>query len=237
MKKIIVVFLMVALCAVSVFAIDFSTGSNLDYSYQWTQAKISHANLFKGSASESANLLGINAFIDAQYVRAGMGVNFSVGGVKCKLKVTANNPLAQSLIDGVVEDLTKTMNEEGKKMSMLNFNISVLGKYPFKIGIANIYPMAGFDFAFNISAKYDGEDIKKDLHDDYKKDLNHFYFVAGLGSDIFVTNNVFITPTMLFGVDMRKSNAYKDAKKAFPNLKITSNNFLFNMSVGVGYKF
>ncbi len=213
MKKIGIAFLMVALCAVSVFAIDLSAGGNLDFTHQWSSTKVD-----SDRTVSSYNLIGVNAFFDAQYVRAGLGMNFTVGGLTEKDK------------DG---------SETDKKASGSQFNLSVLGKYPFDLGFAKVYPLVGFQFTFNTSLKYDGEDVKKDYDADNKKDLNHYYFVAGAGMDFGITENLYVTPTMLFGVDMKKPSNYKDNKDTYDkaNKKYRANNFMFNVGVGVGYKF
>jgi len=216
MKKLIFVFLLVALIATPLAALDLSAGGDFSFAHAWNTIKIEKA---KGTAS--MNLLGINGFFDAEYVRAGLGVNFSIGGVTAK-----DN-------DGEGNSNSDTDN----KISFTNFRLSVLGKYPFTIAeIVKLYPLAGMEVDFNVSAKYDGENAKEHMSDDAKSDLNHYYLVLGVGADITVANNLFVTPKATFGFDLRQNSTVKELKKVISNVK-GGHAMKLEFGVGVGYKF
>lgn len=167
--------------------------------------------------TSSINLLGINGFFDAEYVRAALGVNFSVGGY------------TQTLTNSNGDSHASTAS----KYSFTNLRISVLGKYPFTIAnIIKIYPLAGMEFDLNISAKYDGEDAKQGMSDEQKNDFNHYYLVLGAGADITIVKNFFISPKATFGFDLRKNSHAKNN----PNLK-GGHTMKLEFGVGVGYKF
>ena len=215
MKKLIFVFLLVALIATPLAALDFSAGGDFSFAPTWMTSK---DNNFKKTSS--ANFLGFNGFFDAEYVRAGLGLNFTVGGTKDQIKTDAGS-----------------VSVTNDKVSLANFRLSVLGKYPFTIAeIVKLYPLAGLEFDFNVSAKNDGKDMKKDLKDDAKKDFNHAYLVFGVGADITVAKNLFVTPKATFGFDLRQNSGVKEAKKN--NSKIKGGHAMkLEFGVGVGYKF
>lgn len=162
-----------------------------------------------------------NGFFDAEYVRAGVGVNFLVGETTVKLENAGP-------ASGTHKD---------NKISLINFRLSVLGKYPFTIAkIVKLYPLVGMEFDFNVSAKYDGKDSKKMLTDEQKNDLNHYYLVLGVGADITVVKNFFISPKATFGFDLRQNSVAKAAKKYTSNVK-GGNQMKLEFGLGVGYKF
>lgn len=213
MKKLIFVFLLVASIATPLAALDFSAGGDFTFAPTWVT--IYNTDL---KIKTSDNLLGLNGFFDAQYVRAGLGLNFNVGGTKYKADMTT--------------PIGKVSRSETKNTSLVNLRLSVLGKYPFTIAnIVKLYPLAGFEFDFNLSAKENGKDMKKDLKNEEKQDFNHYYFVLGAGADITVMENLFVTPKATFGFDMRKNSLTKDLEaKGGHQIKI-------EFGVGVGYKF
>ena len=203
MKKLIFVFLLVALIATPLAALDLSAGGDFSFAHAWNTTKIE-----KAKATASMNLLGINGFFDAEYVRAGLGVNFSIGGVTAK----AN--------DGEGNSSSDTDN-----------------KFSFTIAeIVKLYPLAGMEVDFNVSAKYDGENAKEHMSDDAKSDLNHYYLVLGVGADITVANNLFVTPKATFGFDLRQNSTVKELKKVISNVK-GGHAMKIEFGVGVGYKF
>ena len=217
MKKLIFVFLLAALIATPLAALDLSAGGDLSLAHEWNTVK----DKAKAKETTSMNLLGINAFFDAEYVRAALGVNFSVGGYTNK-HTTSN---------GDSHAFTES------KYSFTNLRISVLGKYPFTIAnIIKIYPLAGMEVDFNVSAKYDGKNAKEHMSDDAKSDLNHYYLVLGVGADITVANNLFVTPKATFGFDLRQDSSVKEAKKNDSKVK-GGHAMKIEFGVGVGYKF
>lgn len=221
MKRFLAVLLM-ATMVFGAFAIDISVGGDLDYTHYWnTQKSTWDGNWAKDISS--VNYIGINVFGDFQYAIVSIGGNFSVGGLTMKSKAS----------DGYKE------SESDSKFSCNNFNLKVLGKYPFGVGIAKLYPMAGFQFSFNTAMKYDGEDMKQYMDSKSKADLNKYFFLVGFGADIFVTDHFFIRTTPVFGVAMNKPHDYKENKDEASkfNVKYTDNSFMFNVSIGAGYKF
>ncbi|MEL3907793.1 MAG: porin family protein [Treponemataceae bacterium] len=212
MKKFLASLLLVAVMVSSVFAIDIAVGGDLDFTHFWNTTKTKGESDSKEKLS--SNFIGFNIFGDFQYAIVGLGANFSVGGVTQKSS-------SFSLTD--------------KKTSLGNFNLKLLGKYPFDVGIAKLYPMAGFQFSFNTYLKHDGEDVKEHMSDEMKKDLNAYFFILGFGADISVADNVFVRVTPNFGFKLNKSSGYKDMKEA--NDKYREQGYMFNLGLGVGYRF
>ena len=216
MEKLIYVFLLVALIATPLAAFDLTAGGDFSFAHMLNIVKVEDAK-----ATGSMNLLGINGFFDAEYVRAGVGVNFLVG--ETTLKLENSGPFSGT--------------QKDNKTSLINFRLSVLGKYPFTIAkIVKLYPLVGMEFDFNVSAKYNGEDSKKMLTDEQKNDLNHYYLVLGVGADITVVKNFFISPKATFGFDLRQNSLAKAAKKYISNVK-GGNQMKLEFGLGVGYKF
>lgn len=229
MKKILTLGMFTCL-AVSLFAIDFSIGGGLDYtgtleSFKGTGKIPIIGTDVSVNSDTTKNFLGAHIFFDATYIRLGLGADFSVNGSK-----TEGN--------GSLAGLTVKPSGSNADYRETNFDISILGKYPFKLGLVDLYPMLGFDFAFNVAAQDGDTDLRKNASDSWKKDMNHYYFVLGLGADVNL-GKFFINPTASFGVDLKKPSTYNNEKKAFEYLndaKVRHNNFMFNVGLGFGYR-
>ena len=221
MKR-LVAGLLAATMVLSAFALDISVGGDLDFTHAWKTIKISKDGDW-GKTISSANFIGINVFGDFQYAIVGIGGDFSVGSMKKTTKDSEGNKASVS----------------NEKTSLQYFNMRLIGKYPFNVGIAKLYPMAGFQFSFNTAYKYDGEDMKKDMSSENKADLNKYYFVLGFGADIFATDNVFIRVTPMFGFQLNKPHDYKETKDALSkaDMKYSDIGYMFNLGIGAGYKF
>lgn len=203
-KKVVAVLLLVALVATSVFAIDLSAGGSLNLDFVNNSVKKD-----ENKASVSFTTIGVNGFFDAQYVQASLGMRFLVGSLK------------EKSTEGWNSHTYKTDNFHATL-----FNLGILGKYPIKIGsIASIYPMLGFDFNFCVDAK--------DGNRKFEYEFNAHYFDLGLGSDIYVTSNLFIRPTFLFGIQLNQTKRTKVAKEAGCSVFM----YKVDLGLGVGYKF
>ncbi len=224
---------MMALCAVSVFAIDLSLGGNVDYNCEIIhspfKAKLGILEL-KGNVNTSTHLLGGNIFFDAQYLRTSIGASFSLNGSNSRVTLGSGG----STIENTINNALKS---ETNGLSYGNLNIRLVGKYPFKVKKARLYPMAGFDFDINLYRKINDTDVKDSLPEEQKKALNHYYFVFGGGADIFVAKKVFVTFTAMAGIDMQQNNSPID--EAIKAVTSTYNhyNLKAEATVGVGYKF
>lgn len=201
MKKIVAAVIAAISLAAAASALDLSAGALFDYTFNHQFGKKE-----KVEVSSDSNALRGKAFFDAQYAQVQLGVNSTVGKTKVETKQ-----------DG------KKMDEYSGdvKLDITYFNIGVFGKYPFAVGPAKIYPMLGFDFDITASAKFEGYEVKE------KEKLNSYWFDAGVGADIFITDHFYIKPEFLFGVQMNKHEAQAADRSA---IKV-------NAGIGAGWKF
>ena len=111
-----------------------------------------------------------------------------------------------------------------------------MGKYPFSVGSGKIYPMAGVDFDFAISAKANGQKWDTDL-----SKLNTYWFDIGLGADIPVAldGKLCIRPQFLVGFQMNRTEGQKQAKATANLLNLAYIDGIVKSTLGVGviYKF
>lgn len=172
-KKIIATLIATTILAVSTFAIDFSIGANVDADFIG-QSRIGAIQ----KNSRTLGTLGINGFLDADYVMASVGAKFLAGPIREQVD-------------------NKRINLDSK---ISWFNFGVFAKYPFKLAMVKIYPIIGFDFNFCMSAKQNGISSPQ-----FRKENNGYYFDLGLGSDIMLGSNFFVRPSAMFGIKLNKS--------------------------------
>ena len=238
-KKLVSVLAIAVLSATFVFAIDLSAGGGFDFSYLSQSVKTSGSPFpgveINGKYSMSMMQMGVNGFFDAQYVTAKLGIAFNVGNPKISYSITQK---------ALGIENTKSDSVVLEKTSFTYLDFALLGKYPFKVGIAKIYPLLGFDFRINVSAKYDGEDIRQHLTSKQKDALNQYYFVLGLGSDIYVMDKLFIRPMAMFGIQMNSPVSNSSVQQAVAQanalgLDVTVKdgfNYMINAGLSVGYQ-
>ena len=199
MKKIVAAVIAAISLAAAASALDLSAGALFDYTFNHQFGKV-----FNVEASFSSNALGGKAFFDAQYAQVQLGVNSTVGKTKVETKY-----------DG------KKGDPQESQIDIIYFNAGVFGKYPFAVGPAKIYPMLGFDFDITASAKFEGYEVKE------KEKLNSYWFDAGVGADIFITDHFYIKPEFLFGVQMNKRETFI----------LATDGIKVNAGIGAGWKF
>ncbi len=214
MKKIAMIVISACILASGAFALDMGVGGIFEYNYVPGFTKVGN-----NSGSTEMHALGFKAFFDAQYAAVSFGVDGTVGKVKIKNKTTG---------------VTTELNQQATFL-----NLGIMGKYPFSVGNAKIYPIVGFDFDFAIAAKADGK--KMELTAEQKKGMNRYWFDIGLGADIPVAldGKLCIRPQALFGVQMNMTDDVKTAKKFAESLGLKYSNVVLKTQVGVGviYKF
>lgn len=222
MKKILFVLLML-MCMAHGFSLDLSVGGGLNYAHSWSSFK---ARYYGNAASVSAkaNAIGVKGFFDAQYALLELGAMFAVGDSEVN---------ASSFIGGIYKSESLHL-----PLRATDIHLGLFGKYPFTLGIVKIYPIAGFEFNFNIYANLHGEDLRARMTEEAKKDSNSYYFSFGLGSDIYASKQFFIRPVFLFGIQMNKNSEYKKLKELAPQgLGLSYKSFKVDLGISVGYKF
>jgi len=113
------------------------------------------------------------AFFDATYAELSLGIS---GG-----------PLGISLYDDSSSDITM--------LTKTNFNIGLLGKYPFWLTDKfALYPLVGINVSICLSLKdEDGNEV------DAPNDFSEFSFLIGAGMDIRFTESIYLRFTPLVG--------------------------------------
>lgn len=223
-----------AFLVVSVFAVDLSFGVAADYSLNMQSVNASHDGIgLKYARKSTENYLGGNIFFDATYVRIGFGADFGVAGKNTQIDGSLG-PLAIGIGSITGEDSAG----ENSDYRETNLKLSVIGKYPFNLGLIDLYPILGFDFTFNVAAKDGDINLRENASEDLKNNLNHYCVVFGAGADIKF-GKFFITPTATFGVDLKKPSTYKEYKKVADRFEASydDNTFFVNVGLGFGYKF
>ncbi|UTC65863.1 MULTISPECIES: PorT family protein [unclassified Treponema] len=240
LKKLFCIGVVVFISATMLPAIDLSAGVGISFNYMRQAIKIKDSAKIGGfntsidaKSSTSVPSLGINGFFDAQYFTAKLGMAFNVGKVKASY--------SYSVKAGGITD-SGSGSESIPNLKLTYFELGLFGKYPFNVGIAKLYPVAGFNFKFNTSAKSDGINFREYMTSDQKAALNAYYFVAGFGADIFVAGKFFLRPLGLFGIQMNspaKNPAIGEALQALhPTLKPKSGfSYMLDIGLSIGYQF
>lgn len=232
-KKLGSILMTAALLGSLCFAIDLSAGGGIDLSFMKVAAKTSNkiemGNMVTsstGKVSAKTTLFGVNGFFDAQYFTAKLGLAFKVGSVSA----SSSESTTVSIDGKQVSSTSSSGSSSDANYKFSYFELGLFGKYPFTVGIAKLYPIAGLDFKFNVKATYSGNSIKEGLGEDEKKAFNAHYFVLGFGSDVFVTDKLFLRPLGLFGIQMNSpAKQYSsDAERDF--------SYMVNVGFSVGYQ-
>jgi hypothetical protein len=223
MKKVLLVVLLVC-GAAALYAADgmpaMMGGLELSYSPIWQTTSFSGKILGTDVAGDSTigmNALGIGAFFDITYVKVSIAYEMSMGGSSSTVKMT--------------KPTESTVNATDAKSAMSALAIQLLGKYPFAVatGIA-IWPALGIEYNMNMSVSYDGKDVKKDMTDDAKNDLNDLYLKAGVGADFAVGDKFVVTPSVLIGMNLTAAPKTTADNTTYSGWEI-------NVGVAGGYKF
>jgi hypothetical protein len=160
---------------------------------------------FGGGAEGTASLGGVSAkiktpyfggggfaFFDATYVELTLGIYG--GGGKMTLVVTGENELSAD-------------------MSYTNFNIGLLGKYPFTVNQKlSVFPLLGIEYDICLSVKdKDGNKYKNRDGKESPGDFSALWFKFGGGLDFLFTEKIYLRFEALYG--LRLANKFEKAMK------------------------
>ena len=208
MKK-IAILLLFTLAATGAFAQlgkSFGGGLLMDYS--------ANNGLRRGNAKTGYNnfSFGTFIFIDATY--AEIDVGFAFGSLSEYAKG-----------GGVV-----VTSDAG---NVIQFNFSVLGKYPVKLCEITIFPLFGISYNIVIYAKDEDGDKYTDWLIDNNSDFNQFGFLTGIGLDYDIIASLYFRAEALFHLRLPMKYWKDTATSSFnktlgvgPQIKVT-----------LGYKF
>lgn len=166
------------------------------------------------------------AFFDAKY--AEFSLAFYGGGGKSKMTMEGGGTSQTSENDS----------------SITNFNIGLLGKYPFAINDKlTLFPLLGIDYSICLSAKTDGEEHKNKDGNDAPGDFSALWFKFGGGGDFSLTEKVYLRLEALYGIRLaNKAEADMEdfIKAKAQGVDIDTKTLLghgLTVKLGVGYKF
>jgi opacity protein-like surface antigen len=116
--------------------------------------------------------------------------------------------------------------------SVMNLNISVLGKYPIAVGgKLSVFPLLGIDFQAALSVKVDGEEHDK------PEEFSALWFKLGGGLDYAITGNLYLRFEALYGIRL-ENEAEKNTKKDNDGVDVTTLlGHGLTAKLAVGFKF
>jgi len=216
-KKIILALLMAALLAGGAFA-QFNMSAGLGGNFGM------HMTSYSGEGDKPKPLVGggFYAFYDATYAMAKVGM--FIGGKKMDMSFLGSDD--------------STVN-----MSYTYFSLGLLGKYPIDLGSFTLFPMVGFEYNLFMRGKmgsttFTRAGINSDDPDDLISSLlalflganDMFIIQAGAGADFNITDNIYLRPSLLWGIDLYRSAFEKLAGGSIFKHKL-------DVGIAVGYKF
>jgi hypothetical protein len=163
------------------------------------------------------------AFFDATYAELSAG--FFVGG---------GSPEGSGAWSGQVP--------EDASMSVMGFDIGLLGKYPIAINEnLSVFPLLGITYRKVLSAKNeDGDQLKNSDGDDAPGDLSAVWFRFGGGIDFFFTDHVYARGGLLYGLRFAnaRENDLVDEMSVIPGLDVKPvRGHGLEIKIAVGYLF
>jgi hypothetical protein len=85
-------------------------------------------------------------------------------------------------------------------------DLDLVAKLPINFGSFTLFPLAGIEYAINLSAKdSNGNDLKAGLPSDYQNMYDAFMIKAGLGADFPVSRHFYVRPEVFVGYKIIKS--------------------------------
>jgi len=165
--------------------------------------------------------LVLGAFVDATYLVASIGLGSQVGKGKSRDK--------QDVTGSSGSDYDSSTEWDDQYLSV---DFQVLGKYPFTFSSVTIFPVVGFDYSINVSAK--GKDS---WSDDSKAEANDFFVDFGAGLDYPINEQLYLRGQALFGINLTPTiKSMKDYARA-SNLSYSDFGCGLSATLGVGYQF
>jgi opacity protein-like surface antigen len=203
---------------------------------------------FGGGVKSTASFMGIDfeqnikapyfgggayAFIDATYAELTLGIYGGKGKFKYTVESTGADPQTLQDVD----------------ISYMNFNIGLLGKYPFMLNKKlSLFPLLGIEYNICLSAKdEDGEEYEGLDGDGKPADFSALWFKLGGGLDFSFTEKVYLRFEALYGLRLANKfeNDMKDVmddfiKSSIPGISTDTKTLLghgLTAKIAVGFKF
>lgn len=219
MKKITFLFAFLLLLTIGKASFALLPGVGLQYTYNSINDKlVTESTLFTITTKTKTPYHSIGVFADLTYLRASLNYSFLGGDSKS----TTSSTLLNTSID------TTTDNSKNATNYLV---ISALGKYPISlINIINIWPAIGLSYDILLSQKINDSNFEKsEAHgNDAASDL---YGLIGLGADVNITSNIFVTASYIFGYNFMPNKSSNDLPSS-----MTMSTMKHSFSFGAGYK-
>jgi hypothetical protein len=130
----------------------------------------------------------------------------------------------------------KSGGSEDFKVSLMNLDIALLGKFPIAVGSSlTVFPLLGADYQVTLSLKdKDGEELEKEGGDKMAGDFSALWFKLGGGLDYAITSNLYLRFEALYGI--RLANKFETDTKDDNDVDILLGHGL-TAKLAVGFKF
>ena len=193
MKKSFFIFIMIGLCAATIFALDldrlpFSIGGGGNVTGSFSTWKVDQD--LPGSLSRyNSNHLSVAPyfFVDLKYVELNLGLPLGFLNADATMSADPNFPATTFALNG-----------------------GVYLKMPFAVTqTISIFPLLGIDYDLYLLAKRDDDrdavfPVSTSKQNAKPIDaLNALWFKAGIGMDSFLTENIFFRTEILYGVRLK----------------------------------
>jgi|GEM_PF-922236 len=230
MKKLFAICALLGFSLAAFGQIGLSAGAGVSFAPVWMTQKTTFTSPYEGEWREdglSTNVLCFKAFVDAKYIEADVGYMTSLKGYTQSISFSSGLPAVG----------TETAKDEIDTW----ISLTALFKYPFKLKNVDVFPLAGFEFNYNLSAKdSDGNDLKPAMTDDQKAVLNQLWLMAGAGADFKFSKALYLRPEALVGFKFL-SQFEKDNIETAEAVAGVENSSIIDLkievSVAVGYRF
>jgi opacity protein-like surface antigen len=180
MKKIALCVLMCALAAgaLSAQGLEMSAGGGLFFDAGVGGASIEVSSIETATDDFQTNF-GIYGFFDATYIEAWLGISFGN--------------------DGSVDTTVTNLVTVETSLSFTKLALGLFGKYPFHLGQKfTLFPLLGIQYDMMLAAE--GDYTNMPGFD--ASDFNSFWFKAGAGFDINITQAIYLRFEALFGIGL-----------------------------------
>jgi opacity protein-like surface antigen len=197
---------------------------------------------------------GAGALIGGDF---GGGIDASQSGYSIKYEMPYFGGGGYAFFDATYAELTLAFFGGGGKVkgsetgseteeddwSITNFNIGLLGKYPFAINDKlSLFPLLGIDYHICLSAKIDGKEYKNSDGDEAPGDFSALWFKFGGGGDFALTEKIYLRLEALYGIRLA-NKAETDLKDQFKDMGFDEGDIKtllghgLEVKLAVGYKF
>lgn len=213
-KKIVLVLLLATVLAGGAFAQSMSAGVGGGFAALMESQSHKDFDIPADDQPPTNTGVAFGAFFDASYAMVKLGM--FIGGHEEK--------------DG----------DFSMKMTGTFLSLGVLGKYPIDLGGFTLFPMLGFEYnmfqsmemsigPLNVKMK------RSEIEDlgDKASELDQLILQLGVGADINLTEQLYLRPTLLWGIDLNST----EREKKFKDDGGSIFRHKLDIGVAVGFKF